>query len=85
MQQRLHLSRDGTGVVASGARRVNEPMMLAAARVLAANLPTLKNPSSSLLPPLVDLGRVAAEIAFAVGIEAEKNGVAPKLRSVCRK
>lgn len=47
--------------------------------MLAANSPALKNPSASLLPPLADLRRVAPEIAFAVGIEAEKDGVAPKL------
>src|SRR6201998_2608379 len=69
----------GLGVVASGARRVTEPMMLAAARALAANSPALKNPSASLLPPLADIRRVAAEIAFAVGIEAQRNGVAPRL------
>jgi len=69
----------GLGVVASGARRVTEPMMLAAARALAANSPALKNPSASLLPPLADIRRVAAEIAFAVGVEAQKDGVAPKV------
>ena len=69
----------GLGVVASGARRVTEPMMLAAARTLAGNSPALKDASGSLLPPLTELRRVAAEIAFAVGIEAQKDGVAPKL------
>ena len=69
----------GLGVVASGARRVTEPMMLAAARTLAGNSPALKDPSASLLPPLTEIRRVAAEIAVAVGIEAQKNGVAPKL------
>ncbi len=69
----------GLGVVASGARRVTEPMMLAAARTLGENSPALKDPSASLLPPLTDIRRVAAEIAFAVGIEAQKDGVAPKL------
>jgi malate dehydrogenase (oxaloacetate-decarboxylating) len=69
----------GLGVVASGARRVTEPMMLAAARALAANSPALKNPSASLLPPLADIRRVAAEIAFAVGVEAQKEGIAPKV------
>ena len=69
----------GLGVVASGARRVTEPMMLAAARALAGNSPALKDPSASLLPPLTELRRVAAEIAVAVGVEAQKNGVAPKL------
>ena len=69
----------GLGLVASGARRVTEPMMLAAARALAASSPALKDPSASLLPPLTQLRKVAASIAIAVGIEAQKNGVAPKL------
>jgi malate dehydrogenase (oxaloacetate-decarboxylating) len=69
----------GLAVVASGARRVTEPMMLAAARALGANSPALKDPSASLLPPLPDIRRVAAEIAVAVGIEAQRDGVAPKL------
>jgi malate dehydrogenase (oxaloacetate-decarboxylating) len=69
----------GLGVVASGARRVTEPMMLAAARALGANSPALKDPSASLLPPLPELRRVAAEIALAVGIQAQKDGVAPEI------
>jgi len=69
----------GLGVVASGARRVTEAMMLAAARALGANSPALKDSSASLLPPLTEIRRVAADIAFAVGIEAQKDGVAPKL------
>jgi malate dehydrogenase (oxaloacetate-decarboxylating) len=69
----------GLGVVASGARRVAEPMMLAAARTLAGNSPALTDSSASLLPPLTDIRRVAAEIAVSVGIEAQKDGVAPKL------
>jgi malate dehydrogenase (oxaloacetate-decarboxylating) len=70
----------GLGVVASGALRITEPMMLATARTLAGNSPALKDPSASLLPPLTELRRVAAEIAFAVGIEAQKDGVAPRIR-----
>ena len=69
----------GLGVVASRAQRVTEPMMLAAARALGANSPALKDPAASLLPPLTEIRRVAAEIAIAVGMEAQKNGVAPKL------
>jgi malate dehydrogenase (oxaloacetate-decarboxylating) len=69
----------GLAVVASRARRVTEAMMLTAARALGANSPALKDPSGSLLPPLKDMRRVAAEIAVAVGIEAQKNGVAPKV------
>lgn len=69
----------GLGVVASGARRVTDGMMAAAARALALNSPVLKDPSASLLPPLTDLRRVAAQIATAVGIQAQKDGLAPKL------
>jgi malate dehydrogenase (oxaloacetate-decarboxylating) len=69
----------GLGVIASGARRVTDPMMLAGARALASNSPALKDPSAPLLPPLTDLRRVATEIARAVGIQAQKDGVAVKL------
>ncbi|HTB94183.1 MAG TPA: NAD-dependent malic enzyme [Candidatus Sulfotelmatobacter sp.] len=69
----------GLGVVASGARRVTDAMMLAAARALAENSPALKDSSASLLPPLTDIRRVAAEIAVAVGLEAQRGGVAPTL------
>ena len=69
----------GLGVVASDARRVTDAMMLAAARRLAENSPALKDSSASLLPPLTDIRRVAAEIATAVGMEAQKAGLAPKL------
>ena len=53
--------------------------MLAAARALAANSPALKDPSASLLSPLKDSRRVARDIAVAVGIQAQKDGVAPRL------
>src|SRR5208283_1093707 len=56
----------GLGVVASGARRVTDAMMLAAARALAGNSPALKDSSASLLPPLTGIRRVAAQIAIAV-------------------
>jgi malate dehydrogenase (oxaloacetate-decarboxylating) len=69
----------GLGVVVAGASRVTDTMMLAAARVLGRNSPALKDSSASLLPPLTDLRRVAAEIAIAVGLEAQKDGLAPKL------
>ena len=65
----------GLGVIASSARRITDSMMLAAARTLAANSPALKDPFASLLPSLTDLRRVAADIALAVGIAAQKDGV----------
>jgi malate dehydrogenase (oxaloacetate-decarboxylating) len=69
----------GLAIVASRARRVTDAMMQAAARALAANSPALKDPSASLLSPLKDSRRVAGDIAVAVGIQAQKDGVAPKL------
>jgi len=68
----------GLGIIASGARRVTDGMMQAAARALAANSPALKDPSASLLSSLKDSRRVAVDIAVAVGIQAQKDGVAPK-------
>ena len=53
-------------------------MILAAARVLGENSPAIHDASASLLPALTDLRRVAAQIAIAVGLEAQKAGVAPK-------
>lgn len=66
----------GLGLVASGARRVTDKMMIAAARALGENSPALRDPSASLLPALTDLRRCAREIAFAVGKEAQRSGVA---------
>jgi malate dehydrogenase (oxaloacetate-decarboxylating) len=69
----------GLGIVASGARRVTDAMMLAAARALAENSPALKDATASLLPALTDIRAVAARIAVAVGMEAQKEGLAPKV------
>lgn len=69
----------GLGLVASGASRVTNSMMLAAARTLGANSPALKDSSASLLPRLTDIRRVAAEIALAVSIQAQKEDLAPKM------
>ena len=69
----------GLGVIASSARRITDSVMLAAARTLAGNSPALKDPFASLLPPLTDLRRVAGDIALAVGIAAQKDGVAAQI------
>jgi malate dehydrogenase (oxaloacetate-decarboxylating) len=68
----------GLGVVASGASRVTDAMMLAAARALGEHSPARANPSDSLLPALRDVRSVARAIATAVGLEAQRAGVAPK-------
>ena len=69
----------GLGLVASGARRVTDKMMIAAARALGEDSPALRDPAEPLLPSLKDLRRVARDIAFAVGREAQRSGVANKL------
>jgi len=68
----------GLAVVASGATRVTDGMMLAAARELGRNSPAVADPTAPLLPPLTDVRRVAANIATAVGLQAQADGVAPK-------
>jgi malate dehydrogenase (oxaloacetate-decarboxylating) len=67
----------GLGLVASRARRVTDGMMMAAARALAEHSPALQDPTGSLLPPLKDLRSVVPNIAAAVGLEAQRSGVAP--------
>ncbi|HTB12910.1 MAG TPA: NAD-dependent malic enzyme [Bryobacteraceae bacterium] len=67
----------GLGLVASGATRLTDAMMQAAARALAEHSPALANGNDALLPPLHDLRGVAVEIAMAVGLEAQKAGLAP--------
>ncbi len=67
----------GLGLVASGATRVTDAMMVAAAKALGASSPALQDPNAPLLPRLVDVRDVAVEIAVAVGAEAQAAGVAP--------
>jgi len=69
----------GLGLVASRANRVTDGMMLAAARTLGENSPAAKDPAAPLLPALSDVRGVAREIAFAVGVEAQRAGVAPPI------
>jgi len=68
----------GLGVVASGARRVTDAMVLASARALAEQSPALRDTSASLLPALADLRKVAVHVATAVARQAQRDGVAPK-------
>jgi malate dehydrogenase (oxaloacetate-decarboxylating) len=68
----------GLGVVASGARRVTDGMMLAAARALGEHSPARADASGSLLPALRDVRTVARAIATAVGREAQRAGLAPE-------
>ena len=67
----------GLGIVASGARRVTDGMMLAAARTVGEHSPALRDPAQGLLTPIRDIRELAVEVAIAVGAEAQKAGVAP--------
>lgn len=67
----------GLGVIASGAKRVTDEMMRAAARALGASAPASKDPSAALLPPLPEIRSVTRDLAFAVGQMAQKQGHAP--------
>ena len=68
----------GLGVVASGATRVTDGMMVAAARALGANSPALQDPSASLLPALTDVREVAVKSLWPLPTEAQRSGLAPK-------
>jgi malate dehydrogenase (oxaloacetate-decarboxylating) len=68
----------GLGLVASGATRVTDRMLLAAAHALAANSPALKDPNGPLLPILTDIRKVAVEMAVAIGLAAQDEELAPR-------
>jgi malate dehydrogenase (oxaloacetate-decarboxylating) len=67
----------GLGLVASKARRVSDKMMLAGAKALGANSPALQDPAASLLPSVNRIREVAVEIAYAVALQAQTEGLAP--------
>jgi malate dehydrogenase (oxaloacetate-decarboxylating) len=66
----------GLGVLAAGARRVTDEMLLAAARALAECAPATRDPAGALLPPLAELRRVSREVALTVSATAQRQGVA---------
>ena len=68
----------GLGVVASGATRVTNAMMQAAATALGEVSPALTDPQASLLPPVGRLREVALHVATAVALAAVADGVAAR-------
>ena len=66
----------GLGVIASGARRVTDAMFVAAARVLSELSPALNDPDASLYPPLESVREISRKVALAVGLEAQRAGLA---------
>jgi malate dehydrogenase (oxaloacetate-decarboxylating) len=66
----------GLGVIAAGARRVNDAMFMAAAKALAALSPAASDPTGRLLPPVSDLRKVSVAVATAVARQAQLDGLA---------
>ena len=66
----------GLGLIASKARRVTDRMMIAAGRALGEHLPAPSGSEAALLPSLKDLRTIARQIAFEVGLEAQRAGLA---------
>lgn len=64
------------GVLVVKARRVTEPMFMAAAKALADLSPALQNKKGRLLPPVSQLRSVSAYVAMAVALQAQKEGLA---------
>lgn len=68
----------GLGVVAAGARRVTDDMLMAASRALAREAPIVKQGEGALLPPLAKIRELSKAIAFDVAAQAQGEGVALK-------
>lgn len=66
----------GLGVIASGARRVTDSMFVVAARTLSDFSPILNDADAPLYPPLESVRDISREVALAVGVEAQRTGVA---------
>lgn len=66
----------GLGIRATGARRVNSAMFMAAARTLAETAPAHHDPTGALLPPLSASRSLARTIALAVASTAQRDGLA---------
>jgi malate dehydrogenase (oxaloacetate-decarboxylating) len=66
----------GLGAIAAQARRVSDGMLMAAARALADASPARHDADANLLPPVDDLRRVSQDVAVAVALQAQAEGLA---------
>lgn len=64
------------GIIACGAQRVSDGMIMAASAALAGLSPTLQDKNGRLLPPLAESRRVSRVVAEAVGRQALAEGLA---------
>lgn len=67
----------GLGVIAAGATRVTDSMLMASSNALADCSPMLQDPHADLLPEIDDIQKVSRVIAFKVAKAAMDAGVAP--------
>lgn len=67
----------GLGVLACGATRITDSMLIASSNTLASCSPLLQNPEADLLPDLNEIQYVSKIIAFQVAKAAMQAGVAP--------
>lgn len=68
----------GLGVIASGASRITDDMLMSASETLAKYSPLVLNGEGLVLPELKDIHSVSRAIAFAVAKVAQQQGVAVK-------
>jgi malate dehydrogenase (oxaloacetate-decarboxylating) len=69
----------GLGAIAVRARRISDGMFLAAAKSIAAQSPTRRDPDANLLPPLTEIRKLSFQVALAVARQAQKEGCADAL------
>jgi malate dehydrogenase (oxaloacetate-decarboxylating) len=69
----------GLGAIAVRARRISDGMFLAAAKVIAAQSPTRRDPDANLLPPLTEIRKLSFQVALAVARQAQKEGCVDSL------
>lgn len=67
----------GLGIIAVGATRVTDSMLMASSNALADCSPMLHNPAGDLLPDISEIQQVSRVIAFKVAKAAMEAGVAP--------
>jgi len=67
----------GLGVIAAGATRVTDCMLMASSNALADCSPMLQDPNADLLPEIDEIQKVSRVIAFKVAKAAMDAGVAP--------
>ncbi|RMH76433.1 MAG: NAD-dependent malic enzyme, partial [Actinomyces sp.] len=64
----------GLGVLAVGARRVDDALFTEAARVVAEASPATTAPGAPLLPPIAEVRTLSRRLAVAVGVRAIELG-----------